>query len=260
MSDSTKWSWSSALVPWLVPIALIAGWQGASLVGWLPGNVVPSPLSVLLAGLHLAQTGELAVHLWESFQRAMIGLFIGGSIGFVLGLMNGIFTMSNRVLDSSLQMIRNIPHLALIPLVIRWFGIGEQGKLFLIILGVFFPIYLNTMHGIRSTDPRLLEMGKVYGLSPWGLLTRVILPGALPSILVGLRYALGIMWLTLIVAETIASDSGIGFMVMNARDFLQFDVVMFGILLYALLGKAADTATRGLEQWLLRWNPNYRQA
>ena len=260
MSDSTEWSWSSALVPWLLPIALIAGWQGASLVGWLPGNVVPSPLSVLLAGLHLAQTGELAVHLWESFQRAMIGLFIGGSIGFVLGLMNGIFTMSNRVLDSSLQMIRNIPHLALIPLVIRWFGIGEQGKLFLIILGVFFPIYLNTMHGIRSTDPRLLEMGKVYGLSPWGQLTRVILPGALPSILVGLRYALGIMWLTLIVAETIASDSGIGFMVMNARDFLQFDVVMFGILLYALLGKAADTATRGFEQWLLRWNPNYRQA
>jgi len=210
MSDSTKWIWSSRLVPWLLPIVLIAGWQGASLAGWLPGNVVPSP--------------------------------------------------SNRILDSSLQMIRNIPHLALIPLVIRWFGIGEQGKLFLIILGVFFPIYLNTMHGVRSTDPRLLEMGKVYGLSPWRLLTRIILPGALPSILVGLRYALGIMWLTLIVAETIASDSGIGFMVMNARDFLQFDVVMFGILLYALLGKAADTATRGLEQWLLRWNPNYRHA
>ena len=210
MSDSTKWIWSSRLVPWLLPIVLIAGWQGASLAGWLPGNVAPSP--------------------------------------------------SNRILDSSLQMIRNIPHLALIPLVIRWFGIGEQGKLFLIILGVFFPIYLNTMHGVRSTDPRLLEMGKVYGLSPWRLLTRIILPGALPSILVGLRYALGIMWLTLIVAETIASDSGIGFMVMNARDFLQFDVVMFGILLYALLGKAADTATRGLERWLLRWNPNYRQA
>jgi len=190
----------------------------------------------------------------------MVGLFLGGSIGFVLGLMNGLFTMSNRVLDSSLQMIRNIPHLALIPLVIRWSGIGEQGKLFLIILGVFFPIYLNTMHGIRSTDPRLLEMGKVYGLGPWSLLTRIILPGALPSILVGLRYALGIMWLTLIVAETIASDSGIGFMVMNARDFLQFDVVVFGILLYALLGKAADTATRQLERWFLRWNPNYLHA
>jgi sulfonate transport system permease protein len=260
MTDSTQWSRNNLLVPWLLPVVLIAGWQGASLAGWLPGNVVPSPFSVLLAGLHLAQTGELAVHLWESSRRAMVGLFVGGSIGFVLGLINGLFTMSNRVLDSSLQMIRNIPHLALIPLVIRWFGIGEEGKLFLIVLGVFFPIYLNTMHGIRSTDPRLLEMGKVYGLSPWRLLTRIILPGALPSILVGLRYALGIMWLTLIVAETIASDSGIGFMVMNARDFLQFDVVMFGILLYALLGKAADTATRHLERWFLRWNPSYRHA
>jgi sulfonate transport system permease protein len=258
--DFSKGTWSNRLIPWLLPVLLISGWQGASLTGWLPGNVVPSPFAVLLAGIHLAETGELAGHLWESFRRAMLGLLIGGSIGFLLGLLNGLFTMSNRVLDSSLQMIRNIPHLALIPLVIRWFGIGEEGKLFLIILGVFFPIYLNTMHGIRSTDPRLLEMGKVYGLSPWRLLTRIILPGALPSILVGLRYALGIMWLTLIVAETIASDSGIGFMVMNARDFLQFDVVMFGILLYALLGKAADTVTRGLERWFLRWNPNYRHA
>src|SRR5689334_17956747 len=100
MSEFLKGNWSDRLVPWLLPVVLIVGWQGASLAGWLPGNVVPSPFSVMLAGLHLAQTGELAVHLWESFQRAMIGLFIGGSIGFVLGLVNGLFTMSNRVLDS----------------------------------------------------------------------------------------------------------------------------------------------------------------
>src|SRR5438132_7409389 len=166
MSESVKWSGKNRLVPWLLPVVLIAGWQGASLAGWLPGNVVPSPFSVLRAGLHLAQTGELAVHLWESFRRAMIGLFIGGSIGFVLGLMNGLFTMSSRVLDSSLQMIRNIPHLALIPLVIRWFGIGEPGKLFLIILGVFFPIYPITMPGTRSTIPRLPELGIFICLSP----------------------------------------------------------------------------------------------
>lgn len=131
MNDSDKWSWSNRLIPWLLPVVLIAGWQAASSAGWLPGNVVPSPISVLLAGLHLAATGELATHLWESFRRAMVGLVIGGAIGFLPGLVNGLFTMSNRVLDSSLQMIRNIPHLALIPLVIRWFGIGEEGKLFL---------------------------------------------------------------------------------------------------------------------------------
>ena len=186
----------------------------------------------------------------------MIGLCIGGSIGFVLGLMNGLFTMSNRVLDSSLQMIRNIPHLALIPLVIRWFGIGEQGKLFLIILGVFFPIYLNTMHGIRSTDPRLLEMGKVYGLSPWGLLTRVILPGALPSGLVGLRYALGVAWLSLVVAEQINASAGIGYLINDARDFLRTDVIVVGLMVYALLGLGADALVRALERRALAWRPS----
>jgi sulfonate transport system permease protein len=155
-------------------------------------------------------------------------------------------------------MVRNIPHLAMIPLVILWFGIGESAKLFLIVTGVFFPIYINTLHGIRSVDPRLIEMGRVYGLSPFELFRKIILPGAMPSILVGLRYALGVMWLTLIVAETIASDNGIGFMTMNARDFLQTDVVLLGITLYALLGKLADSLTRLLERWLLRWNPVYR--
>jgi ABC-type nitrate/sulfonate/bicarbonate transport system permease component len=114
-------------------------------------------------------------------------------------------------------MVRNVPHLAMIPLVILWFGIGESAKLFLIVIGVFFPIYINTLHGIRSVDPRLIEMGRVYGLSSFELFQKIILPGALPSILVGVRYALGVMWLTLIVAETIASDNGIGFMTMNAR-------------------------------------------
>jgi len=113
----------------------------------------------------------------------------------------------------------------------------------------------NTVHGIRSIDPRLLEMGRNYGLSRFGLFLNVILPGALPSILVGLRYALGIMWLTLIVAETIACDNGIGYMTMNARDFLQTDIVLLGICLYALLGKAADMVTRLLERRLLRWHP-----
>ncbi len=146
----------------------------------------------------------------------------------------------------------------LYPLVILWFGIGESAKLFLIVLGVFFPIYLNTTHGVRSVDPRLVEMGRSYGLSRLDLILKIVLPGALPSILVGVRYALGITWLTLIVAETIASDNGIGYMTMNARDFLQTDVMLLGILLYALLGKMADLLTRLLERYLLRWNPAYR--
>lgn len=127
------------------------------------------------------------------------------------------------------------------------------------ILGVFFPIYVNTFHGIRSIDPNLIEMGQVYGLRSRELFWQIILPGALPSVLVGLRYALGLMWLTLIVAETIAANSGIGYMAMNAREFMQTDVVMLSILLYALLGKLADVVVRWLEAWLLPWHPSQQK-
>jgi sulfonate transport system permease protein len=155
-------------------------------------------------------------------------------------------------------MLRNVPHLAIIPLVILWFGIAEEAKIFLVAIGVMFPIYLNTFHGVRTVDPALVEMAKVYGLSPFEIFLRIILPGALPSILMGLRYALGIMWLTLIVAETISASSGIGYMTMNAREFLQTDVVLLGIIVYALLGKLADVLTRALEHRALAWHPAYQ--
>jgi sulfonate transport system permease protein len=155
-------------------------------------------------------------------------------------------------------MIRNIPPLSLIPLVILWFGIDETAKLFLVSLGVFFPVYINTFHGIRSVDKGLIEMGRAYGLSGWPLYREVILPGALPSILVGVRFSLGFMWVILIVAETISAQSGIGYMTMNAREFLQTDVVLVGILLYALLGKLADLLAIGLERRWLRWHPGYQ--
>ena len=155
-------------------------------------------------------------------------------------------------------MIRNIPALAMIPLVILWFGIGEEAKLFLVAIGVFFPVYVNTFHGIRSVDANLIEMARSYGLSGFALYRDVILPGALPSILVGVRFALGLMWVMLIVAETISAQSGIGYMTMNAREFLQTDVVVVGILLYALLGKLADMLAKGIERVTLRWHPAYQ--
>ena len=167
---------------------------------------------------------------------------IGGGIGFFLGILNGVSRAAEALSDSTLQMLRNVPHLAIIPLVILWFGIGEEAKVFLVAIGVFFPIYLNTFYGIRTVDKGLIEMARVYGLSQSALFYRVTLPGALPSILVGLRYALGIMWLTLIVAETISASAGIGYMTMNAREFLQTDVVLLGVLIYAALGKLADVA------------------
>lgn len=246
------------LIPWSVPILLIIIWQFLSQFGIVPTRVLPAPTAVLQAGLKLAVTGELWRNLYVSAARALMGFIIGGGIGFVLGILNGIFPIAEKLSDTSMQMLRNIPHLALIPLVILWFGIGEEAKLFLVAIGVLFPIYLNTYHGVHTVDKGLIEMGKVYGLKPIELFWQIILPSALPSILVGVRFALGIMWLTLIVAETIAADSGIGYMAMNAREFLQTDIVVFSILLYALLGKLADVAARLLESWLLQWHPSYQ--
>jgi sulfonate transport system permease protein len=247
------------LLQWIVPLAIILIWQIACATGFVSDRVLPAPTDVARAGWKLLLSGELGRNIGVSFWRAGVGFLIGGGIGFAFGLANGLSELSNKLTDTTLQMVRNIPHLALIPLVILWFGIDESAKLFLVALGVFFPIYLNTLHGIRTVDPQLIEMGRIYGMNDRELFRRVIFPGALPSIFVGLRFALGIMWLTLIVAETIAASSGLGYMAMQAREFMQIDVVVFSILIYALLGKLADTASRTLESLTLSWHPAFRK-
>lgn len=249
-----------ALLPWLLPVAIVLAWELAARAGWLSTRILPEPLAVLRAFWALSLSGEMAEHVAVSTGRALTGLAIGGGLGLALGLLTGSLRPAETLLDSTLQMVRNIPPLALIPLVILWFGIDEAAKLFLVAFGVFFPVYLNTFHGIRAVDPALIEMARSYGLAGWRLYRQVILPGALPSILVGLRFALGLMWVLLIVAETISAQSGIGYLTMNAREFLQTEVVLVGILLYALLGKLADVLARGLERWGLRWHPGYRTA
>ncbi len=249
-----------AALTWAVPLALLAAWQVASSIGILPARILPAPSAVVQAAVELSASGALWQNLAVSSARAVVGLLIGGAIGFALGLLTGLSKLGERLLDPTLQMIRNVPHLALIPLVIIWFGVEEEARIFLVALGVFFPIYLNTYHGVRSVDPQLIEMARVYGMKPGRLFTRVILPGALPSILVGLRFALGVMWLTLIVAETIAASSGIGHMAMAAREFMRTDVIMLSILIYAVLGKLADSATRFLERRWLSWNRAYAEA
>ncbi|WP_369833524.1 aliphatic sulfonate ABC transporter permease SsuC [Cronobacter dublinensis] len=255
-SASQKWLQRAA--PWALPVGVIVVWQLASQTGWLSTRILPSPESVVEAFWRLTASGELWQHLAISSWRALVGFSIGGVIGLTLGLISGLSRWGERLLDSSIQMLRNVPHLALIPLVILWFGIDESAKIFLVALGTLFPIYINTWHGIRNIDSGLLEMARSYGLSGFRLFREVILPGALPSIMVGVRFALGLMWLTLIVAETISANSGIGYLAMNAREFLQTDVVVVAIVLYALLGKLADLSARLLERVWLRWHPAYQ--
>ncbi|MCH1883492.1 ABC transporter permease subunit [Agrococcus sp. ARC_14] len=241
----------SQIIPWLIPVIALLVWQLS------PGEFLPSPVEVIDAAVRLTANGELQEHVWISTRRALIGFAIGGIIGFALGLLNGVSKRLSELLDTSIQMIRTVPHLALIPLVIVWFGLGEDGKIFLVALGVAFPIYLNAYNGIRNIDPRLIEMARVYRLSKTALFKEVIIPGAMPSILVGVRYALGIMWMSLIVAETIGSNGGIGHLATQARQFVQMDVVVLTIVIYALLGKFSDVIAAFLERRWLRWNPAF---
>lgn len=253
MGRNNRKDWIDKLIPWLIPMLVILAWQAVTGDGIVSSKILPQPLKVVDTFIKMTRSGELMGYVVTSTERALIGFVIGGGIGFVLGLLNGLSRNAEKLIDSSVQMIRNIPHLALIPLLILWFGIGEEVKLVLVALGVFFPIYLNTFHGIRSIDPGLIEMGKVYGLRGFSLFWEIILPGALPSILVGVRYALGIMWLTLIVAETVAANSGIGYMAMNAREFMLMDVIVVSIIIYALLGKISDTIAKTMEHRWLQW-------
>ncbi len=258
MPARSRRSLRDSLLPWVLPILLLILWEIGARSGFISARILPAPSAVALAFWVNLENGELIHHTLVSTRRAFYGLAIGGGLGFAFGVINGALPIAEKLTDSSLQMLRNVPHLAIIPLVILWFGIDESAKIFLVAIGVAFPIYLNTFHGIRMVDRGLIEMGRIYGLSPLALYWRVILPGALPSILVGLRYALGIMWLTLIVAETISAQAGIGYMTMNAREFLQTDVVLLGIIIYALLGKLADMATRWLERRALAWHPSFQ--
>jgi sulfonate transport system permease protein len=198
---------------------------------------MPSPLAVLLATVDSVRHGHLLIHLGVSALRAAAGLAIGATLGVVLA----------------------VPALALEPLVILWLGLGEAAKLFIVAVTVVFPVYLNTLHGVRSVDPQLMEMGRVYGLRGAALYREIVLPGALPSILVGLRFALGLSWLVLIIAEHVGATRGLGYVAVNAREFMQMDVLVMTIALWALLGKLADVLARRVERWLLPWQPKMQR-
>lgn len=249
-----------AALPWVVPAVVVAFWHYASTTGMVSARLFPPPLEVFHTFFGLLTSGELWHHVWVSFGRAAVGFAIGASLGLVLGLLTGLSRIGERLFDTSLQMLRNIPSLALVPLAIMWFGIDETTRVFLIAFATLFPVYLNTYHGIRSLDAGLIEMARNYGLEGWPLIRDVILPGAVPSILVGIRYALSVAWIVLIVAETISASAGVGYLAMTAREFLQTDVVVLSIVLYAVLGKSTDSLARVLERHWLKWHPSYRTA
>jgi len=247
--NAHRWS----ILRWSSPVLLVVLWQLFSASGLIPGDVLPAPQLIFDAGLQLIQNGKLVEALEVSGLRVVEGLLLGGLAGLALGVAVGLSPWVEATVDPPLQMLRALPHLGLIPLFILWFGIGELAKVNLVALGVAFPLYLNTFSAIRQVDPKLLETADVLGFSLWQRLRTILLPSAAPQVLVGLRQSLAIAWLTLIVAEQINADKGIGFLINNARDFLRIDIIIFCLAVYALLGLATDAGVRALEHRALRY-------
>jgi len=239
------------------PIVLVLLWHLASVTGVLPPEVLAGPSTVLTSASKLVATGELQDAMRVSLGRALFGLTIGGTIGVTLAIISGLFRLGEDLVDATMQMLRTVPSVALIPLLIIWFGIGEAPKIALIALGTAFPLYLNVYAGIRNVDTSLIEAGRTLGLSRLAMVRHVVLPAALPSALVGLRYSLGIAWLALVFGEQINATAGIGYLMANAREFFQTDVIVVCLVVYALLGLAVDLTVRTLEKVFLSWRPAF---
>lgn len=237
----------------IVPAGVLLAWQVLSQAGVISDLLFPAPYTIFQALVDLIRSGELWIHLRISLLRVLSGFLLGGALGFAFGLLVGLFKRSEKVLDPSFQMIRMIPSLAVVPLFILWFGIGEESKILLIAKAAFFPVYVNTFTGIRSIDNRLYEVTRVLGYSRLKQAVKLALPGALPFILLGARLSLGLSWLGLVVAELIASSSGIGYMMSDARQFADTPVVFVGILIFAAGGLIGDSLLLLLQKRLLRW-------
>ncbi|CAH1201823.1 Putative aliphatic sulfonates transport permease protein SsuC [Paenibacillus plantiphilus] len=242
----------------LIPVSLLVGWQVLGDLGYISTLLFPTPLTIAEAFGKLIESGELMEHLQISVTRAGLGFLLGGGLGLQLGVLVGLFRQTERALDPSVQMLRMIPHLAVAPLFILWFGIGEESKVLLIAKGAFFPLYINTFLGIRNVDNKLFEVARVLQFSRFKQVIRLALPASMPNILLGLRLSLAVSWLGLVVAELMASTSGIGYLMSDARQFNKTAVVFVGIIVFAAVGKLIDSFVKLLEHRLIKWRDSYK--
>jgi sulfonate transport system permease protein len=242
-----------AFGPLLGPGILLLYWCVFSYVGWLDPRILPSPWATLATASDLIADGRLPSNLAVSAVRAAEGLVFGVIAGLAVALISGLSRLGGYVFDSLVQMKRAIPTLALIPLVILWLGIGEPMKVTVIALSVFIPIYLQTHNALRGTEIKYLELAETLNLSRWRFLRDVVLPGALPGFMLGLRFAVMGAWLALVVVEQLNATSGIGYMIDLARTYAQTDVIVVGLVVYAFLGLGSDALVRFAEARLIAW-------
>lgn len=246
------------VLPWLVPLGLVALWALATDAAHLfPAHQLPSPRALVRTAGDLLGGGELAGHVAASLRRVLSGFLLGAGIAVLLGTWVGLSRTAEGVLDPTLQAVRSVPSLAWVPFLLLWMGIDELPKVTLVAIGAFFPVYVNLVAGIRQTDRKLVELGEVLGLGRLGLVGRIVLPAALPSLLTGLRIGLGQSWLFLVAAELIASTKGLGFLLIDGQNSARADVMLVALLLLAALGKASDGVLRLVERRLLSWTDGF---
>ncbi len=249
-----QWGWYRLISP----VAVIALWQLLSSAGLIPADKLPPPTTVWHTAVSLMTTnspayGTLQGAMGVSLQRMAIGFAVGGTLAVLLALVAGLSRLGENAVDPLLQIVRMLPLFGLIPVFIVWFGIGELPKIILIALGAAIPLYLNTFAGIRGVDAKLAEVGRVQRLTRAETIRHIVLPGALPQALTGLRQSLGVAWLALVVAEQVNASAGLGFMISQATQFLRNDVILVALAVYAVLGLITDALVRLLERRALAW-------
>jgi sulfonate transport system permease protein len=240
-----------------VPVLLVLVWQLASSKGWLSPSLAASPAQIWHAATSLWRQGLLWPDITTSLRRSGEGFAIGLTVGVVTGTVAGLWRLGDQLFTGMVSVINTIPLLAILPVMIVWFGIGEESKVLLIAMGAGVPIYLNLFSAIRGVDAGLVEMARAAGARRWRVIQRVLLPGALPGFLVGLRFSLAYSVLGLVAAEQVNADSGIGFLINQAQTYERVDQIYLGIAIYAVLGLTAHQIVRVLERVLLAWRPGF---
>jgi len=237
----------------ILPVLLLALWEMAARTGLISTKLLPAPSTVLDSIRQLAADGELWLHITVTLQRVLLGFGLGVAAGTVLGALTGYSSLARRMLDPTLQALRNIPSIAWVPLFILWFGIFETSKVMLIAVGVFFPVYLNLASAMLDVDRKLVEVGRVYRLSHGEMVWRILLPASLPTYVIGLRSGLGLGWMFVVAAELMGSSEGLGYLLVDGQMTGRTALIMAAIVLFAILGKLTDLilarATRPLIAW-----------
>ena len=241
----------------IVPAILVVLWELVVKVGWVAPHLLPPPSELVSTVADLIKSGDIFTHIGVSSLRVLAGFGIGAALALAIGAAVGLSRRVESLLDPTFQAIRAIPSLAWVPLLLLWLGIDEAPKITLIAIGAFFPVYLNFTAGIQNVDRKLVEVGGIYGLTGWKLVSRIFIPAALPNLFTGLRSGLSLAWMFLVAAELIAATKGLGYLLTDGRETGRADLVIVAIIVLALLGKLSDGLLRWLEQHLLQWRDTF---